>query len=75
LRVFRLSVLTVVLLVLAAVPTYASAATPVCAPATCTDQGQSRSIVLKRSSGAKAKKTTGKRTSLRVSVKFAPKGS
>jgi len=52
-----------------AVPATASAATPVCAPASCLQQGQARSIVLKRKSPVKT------RTTLRVSVKFAPKGS
>ena len=53
-----------------------------CTPATCTDHGQSRSIVLRSAPGAaktkkvsaKAARAAGKRTSLRVSVKFAPKG-
>ncbi|HEY6891430.1 MAG TPA: Ig domain-containing protein [Solirubrobacter sp.] len=77
-----MSVLAVCLLVLAAVPAAARAASPVCTPATCTEHGQSRSIVLKRSGAAKTKKVSakaaraaGKRTSLRVSVKFAPQGS
>lgn len=75
-------VLVVASLLGLALPAAASAAAPICAPATCSDQGQTRSIVLKRSSwdkprGKKAKVATTKRkkTSLRVSVKFAPKGS
>lgn len=64
-----------------ALPAAASAAAPVCAPATCSEQGQSRSIVLKKSSWDKkaskssSSRTKGRKTSLRVSVKFAPKGS
>jgi hypothetical protein len=75
----RLSVLAVCLLLLAAVPSVAAAAAPVCTPATCTDLGKTRSIVLKRSGDkkavAKVARRSAKRTSLRVSVKFAPKGS
>jgi len=76
----RRLVLAVIALALAW-PSAAAAAAPVCSPATCTEQGQSRSIVLKRSSWDKkrpkgsASRTKGRKTSLRVSVRFAPKGS
>jgi hypothetical protein len=71
------SVLAACLFMLAALPSVARAAQPVCAPSTCTDLGKTRSIVLKRSGPAKQKaaRRAAKRTSLRVSVKFAPKGT
>ncbi|HWK29726.1 MAG TPA: Ig domain-containing protein [Solirubrobacter sp.] len=56
-------------LALTALPSTASAAAPVCAPASCDGQGASRTIVLGK------KKAKRERTSLRVSVRFAPKGS
>lgn len=53
-----------------ALPTAASAAAPLCSPATCaTSVDSTRTVVLKPKTKAR------KATSLRVSVKFAPKGS
>jgi hypothetical protein len=72
-RTRRLALVASAALALGVVPSAAAAATPVCVPASCSAEGQSRSIVLKRKSPAKPRAV--KRTSLRVSVKFAPKGS
>ncbi|WP_211233191.1 Ig domain-containing protein [Solirubrobacter soli] len=74
----RLSVLVASLLALLAMPAVAAAAEPICTPAACTDLGKTRSVVLKRSGAKKAVAgiaRVSKRTALRVSVKFAPKGA